>query len=129
VGLYERFHRTTHAAPSPPCAGSLSDYGELRTAMAIRETNNLFPLFSYWLKRQRLPSVAASIGTVYMSFIRNTTFIGTMLLSLWARCESRQVYGISARLPASFWINRPPKPRRQFFDKMGISTVEIVGTR
>ena len=57
--------------------------------------------YSYWWKTQRLPTVAAPIGTVDMSLFAILLFVGTMVLSLWATLRVRQVYGEFSQLPAS----------------------------
>src|SRR5258708_32578204 len=81
--------------------------------------------YSYWWKRQRLPTVAASIGTVDMSLFAILLFIGTMVLSLWATMRVRQVYGKFSQLPASSGLTGA-ETAATILRQEGISNVEIV---
>src|SRR5260370_42060327 len=74
---------------------------------------------------QRLPTVAAPIGTVDMSLFAILLFVGTMVLSLWATMRVRQVYGEFSQLPASSGLTGGESGGK-IFREGGISKVEIV---
>src|SRR5260221_13763414 len=74
---------------------------------------------------QRLPTVAASIGTVDMSLFGILLFIGTMGLSLWATMRVRQVYGKFSQLPASSGLTGA-ETAATILRQEGLSNVELV---